>query len=88
MKLYQGMICLAGNQVWWTWEVEDVFHKAKKGGKTAMKVCVNRYIDYHPPQNNKKMHEALRATASTSPYSLVLLRIQLLLKQFIILHGA
>lgn len=37
MKRYQGMIALAGNQVWWTWEVEDVFHKAKKGGKTAMK---------------------------------------------------
>jgi len=38
MLLYQGMIVLAGNQVWWTWEVEDVFQKAKKGGKTAMKV--------------------------------------------------
>lgn len=36
--MYQGMVALAGNQVWWTWEVEDVFHKAKKGGKTAMKV--------------------------------------------------
>ena len=41
MKLYQGMIVLAGNQVWWTWEVEDVFHKAKKGGKTAMKVSLS-----------------------------------------------
>lgn len=39
MKMYQGMVCLAGNQIWWTWEVEDVFQKAKKGGKTAMKVC-------------------------------------------------
>ncbi len=35
--LYQGMVCLAGNQVWWTWEVEDVFTKVKKGQKTAMK---------------------------------------------------
>lgn len=34
---YQGMVCLAGNQVWWTWEVEDVFRKVKKGQKTAMK---------------------------------------------------
>ena len=34
---YQGMVCLAGNQVWWTWEVEDVFHKVKKGQKQAMK---------------------------------------------------
>lgn len=31
------MVCLAGNQVWWTWEVEDVFRKVKKGHKTALK---------------------------------------------------
>ncbi|XP_077995609.1 dynein axonemal heavy chain 10-like isoform X2 [Glandiceps talaboti] len=37
MNLYQGMIVLAGNQVWWTWEVEDVFRKFKKGDKGAMK---------------------------------------------------
>ena len=35
--LYQGMVCLAGNQVWWTWEVEDVFRKVKKGHKVALK---------------------------------------------------
>ncbi len=34
---YQGMVCLAGNQIWWTWEVEDVFGKVKAGNKTAMK---------------------------------------------------
>lgn len=34
---YQGMVVLAGNQVWWTWEVEDVFLKVKKGDKMAMK---------------------------------------------------
>ncbi|XP_076452214.1 dynein axonemal heavy chain 10-like [Babylonia areolata] len=34
---YQGMVCLAANQVWWTWEVEDVFRKVKKGAKTALK---------------------------------------------------
>ena len=34
---YQGMICLAGNQVWWTWDVEDIFQKVKKGEKTALK---------------------------------------------------
>ena len=34
---YQGMVCLAGNQVWWTWEVEDVFNKIKKGHKTVLK---------------------------------------------------
>ena len=27
---YQGMVILAGNQIWWTWEVEDVFNKNKK----------------------------------------------------------
>ncbi|ESO91629.1 hypothetical protein LOTGIDRAFT_122204, partial [Lottia gigantea] len=37
MMQYQGMVCLAGNQVWWTWEVEDVFRKVKKGKKTALK---------------------------------------------------
>lgn len=34
---YQGMICLAGSQVWWTAEVENVFVKIKKGNKRAMK---------------------------------------------------
>ena len=36
------MVCLAGNQVWWTWEVEDVFRKVKKGHKTAMKDYAKR----------------------------------------------
>jgi len=31
------MVCLACNQVWWTWEVEDVFRKVKAGHKQAMK---------------------------------------------------
>lgn len=37
MMGYQGMVCLAGNQVWWTWEVEDVFQKVRAGQKQAMK---------------------------------------------------
>ena len=37
MRGYQGMVCLAGNQIWWTWEVEDVFKKVKQGQKQAMK---------------------------------------------------
>lgn len=37
MMDYQGMICLAANQVWWTAEVENVFVKFKKGNKRAMK---------------------------------------------------
>ncbi|XP_029909103.1 dynein heavy chain 10, axonemal [Myripristis murdjan] len=37
MLLYQGMVVLAGNQVWWTWEVEDVFNKVKQGKKDALK---------------------------------------------------
>ena len=41
------MVALAGNQIWWTWEVEDVFHKAKKGGKTAMKVCRLDLLDIY-----------------------------------------
>lgn len=35
--VYQGMVCLAANQVWWTAEVEEVFAKVKKGNKRAMK---------------------------------------------------
>ncbi|XP_013358995.1 PREDICTED: dynein heavy chain 10, axonemal isoform X2 [Chinchilla lanigera] len=37
MLLYQGMVVLAASQVWWTWEVEDVFRKVKAGEKQAMK---------------------------------------------------
>ncbi|XP_037633762.1 dynein heavy chain 10, axonemal [Sebastes umbrosus] len=37
MLLYQGMMVLAANQVWWTWEVEDVFKNVKKGEKHALK---------------------------------------------------
>uniref|UniRef100_A0A673CHG9 Dynein axonemal heavy chain 10 n=1 Tax=Sphaeramia orbicularis TaxID=375764 RepID=A0A673CHG9_9TELE len=37
MLLYQGMVVLAANQVWWTWEVEDVFQNVKKGEKHALK---------------------------------------------------
>lgn len=37
IMMYQGMICLAANQVWWTSEVEEVFKKVAKGNKRAMK---------------------------------------------------
>lgn len=37
MLLYQGMVVLAANQVWWTWEVQDIFNKVKKGEKNALK---------------------------------------------------
>lgn len=37
MMDYQGMVVLAANQAWWTWEVEDVFRKVRQGGKSAMK---------------------------------------------------
>ena len=34
---FQGMVILAANQVWWTWEVEDTFLKVKKGDKMGLK---------------------------------------------------
>ena len=37
MLLYQGLAVLAASQVWWTWEVEDVFRKVQAGEKQAMK---------------------------------------------------
>ncbi|KAL1383973.1 hypothetical protein pipiens_013086, partial [Culex pipiens pipiens] len=45
---YQGMVCLAANQVWWTAEVEEVFARVKKGNKRAMKEYLeaqNRQLD-------------------------------------------
>ena len=47
MLCYQGMVVLAGNQVWWTWEVEDVFQKVQKGDKMGMK------------NHAKKMHKQI-----------------------------
>lgn len=37
MYQYQGMVILAANQVWWTWEVEDVFRRVRRGDKMALK---------------------------------------------------
>ena len=37
VNTYQGMVILAANQVWWTWEVEDVFNKIKAGDKMGLK---------------------------------------------------
>ncbi|NXA03996.1 DYH10 protein, partial [Sapayoa aenigma] len=59
MLLFQGMMVLAANQVWWTWEVEDVFRKVKKGEKQAMKLYA------------KKMHRQIDdlVTRITTPLS-------------------
>jgi dynein heavy chain len=37
IQQYLGMVGLVGSQVWWTWEVEDVFERIKSGNKLAMK---------------------------------------------------
>ncbi|XP_068162278.1 dynein axonemal heavy chain 10 [Antennarius striatus] len=37
MLLYQGMVVLAANQVWWTLQVEEVFENIKKGDKHALR---------------------------------------------------
>ncbi|XP_064322361.1 dynein axonemal heavy chain 10 [Phalacrocorax carbo] len=59
MLLYHGMMVLAATQVWWTWEVEDVFQKVKKGEKQAMKLYA------------KKMHKQIDdlVTRITMPLS-------------------
>ncbi|KAM6297937.1 dynein axonemal heavy chain 10 [Aegotheles albertisi] len=59
MLLYQGMMVLAANQVWWTWEVEDVFRKVAKGEKQAMRLYA------------KKMHKQIDdlVTRITTPLS-------------------
>jgi dynein heavy chain len=48
IMMYQGMVCLAANQIWWTSEVEEVFRKVAKGNKRAMKEYLeiqNKQID-------------------------------------------
>ena len=45
---YQGMVCLASNQVWWTAEVEHVFEKLFNNEKNAMKeylLQLNQQLD-------------------------------------------
>ena len=32
-----GMMALVGSQIWWTWEVTDVFERVRAGNKLAMK---------------------------------------------------
>ncbi|KAM6931388.1 dynein axonemal heavy chain 10 [Xenentodon cancila] len=63
MMLYQGMMVLAANQVWWTWEVEDVFKNVKKGAKHALRSyaeTMHRQIDelvtriIQPMKNNDR----------------------------------
>ncbi|VDM31178.1 unnamed protein product [Hydatigera taeniaeformis] len=40
---FQGMVVLAANQVWWTWEVEDAFQRlGTKSDKTAMKALAGQ----------------------------------------------
>lgn len=40
-----GMVTLAGSQVWWTWETEDVFDQVKNGDKHAMKKYAAKLTD-------------------------------------------
>ena len=37
LKMCIGMTGLVGSQIWWTWEVEDVFRRVREGDKHAMK---------------------------------------------------
>lgn len=37
LKGVMGMVSLVGSQIWWTWEVEDVFRRVAGGNKYAMK---------------------------------------------------
>lgn len=53
---YQGMVCLAGNQTWWTAEVEEVFRKVRLGNKRAMK----EYLE----TQNKQLDDLVRKVRS------------------------
>lgn len=40
---FQGMVVLAGSQVWWTWEVEDAFRRlGTKTEKAALKALARQ----------------------------------------------
>ena len=58
--LFQGMVCLAANQVWWTAEVEEVFFKVSKGNKRAMK-------EYLEAQNKQLDDLVMKVRANLSP---------------------
>ena len=40
-----GMMALAGSQIWWTWEVTDVFDRVRLGNKLAMKQFGGKLTD-------------------------------------------
>ncbi len=45
LKLELGMVTLSGSQVWWTWEVEDTFHRVASGNKYALKDFETKLTD-------------------------------------------
>lgn len=53
------MVVLATNQIWFTWEVEDVFRKIKKGVRGVMK-------DFAKAQNDQLNAIVLRVRAPLS----------------------
>uniref|UniRef100_A0A182IR22 AAA+ ATPase domain-containing protein n=1 Tax=Anopheles atroparvus TaxID=41427 RepID=A0A182IR22_ANOAO len=57
---YQGMICLAANQVWWTAEVEEVFARVRRGNKRAMK-------EYLQEQNRQLDELVVKVRANLTP---------------------
>ena len=40
-----GMMALVGSQIWWTWEVTDVFERVRAGNKLAMKQFGSKLTD-------------------------------------------
>ncbi|KAA3678865.1 dynein heavy chain, axonemal, partial [Paragonimus westermani] len=50
MEFTKGMVILAASQIWFTWEVEDVFRSFKQGNRRAMK------------EYDKKLEEQLNET--------------------------
>jgi dynein heavy chain len=42
LRQYQGMVGLAGSQVWWTFQVEDTFRQMQRGHKQGMKQLLRK----------------------------------------------
>lgn len=69
MFLYQGMVVLAANQVWWTWQVEEVFTRLKNGDKHALRdyaTKMHRQIDELVTRITKPMKKNDRRKLNTA----------------------
>ena len=62
-----GMMALVGSQIWWTWEVTDVFERVRAGNKLAMKAV--RRVSSRTSSWSSPRWSAATSTRSTAKRS-------------------